>query len=74
MLNSNIEWILIYGLCAIVAVLFWMILTGWVRGYKSDNWTPFEKALTLLALLLGNLQYWQLFIANIGETTDAPKT
>jgi hypothetical protein len=73
MVNPYIEMIFIYGFCTIIAVLFLMILFSWGYGFSTKNWTPYEKTVALLALLIGNLHVWHLFITTIGETTDAPK-
>ncbi len=73
MLNDY-EAVFIYGLFFLFAVILIMIFSSWIYGLLTKNWIPYEKTVARLALMIGHLQNWHLYISNLGETTDAPKT
>jgi len=69
-----IEIILLCLILSLFAILFLIIVVSWLYGMRHRYWVPFDKTVALLALLIGSLPNWHLFIENVGETTDAPKT
>ncbi len=69
----NLQFLAVFLVVFSIVVIGLMIIISWGYGFRNNNWTPFMNTVALLALLTGKLPIWHLFIANIGEATDASK-
>ena len=74
MFNLSVGIIAIFSFLFFIIFLFLMIFISWLIALRSRYWVPFDKTVALLALLIGGLPNWYLYLANLGETTDEPKT